>query len=108
VLTSVMRQEAILSDSVLTLLPLLISIQSDDPALIQRMVDRLLEYSSAKEVIIALHESIQAIEEKLEAMNLSDEEDMELEEPVDEDEIIEQILLILDTYTKGRSVSAST
>lgn len=103
-----MCQEAILSDSVLTLLPLLISIQSDDPALIQRMVDRLLEYSSAKEVIIALHEAIQAIEEKLEAMNLSDEEDLELEEPVDEDEIIEQILLILETYTKGRGVSAFT
>lgn len=107
-------QELVLKENALIFIPSLLPILVDAPSPVKRMLEHIASTSRPKEVVLALNESLQTIEERIESLqykDLSDDEDEEvlMHEGKKYEDLVQDILaLVLRTYAQGQSTQSSS
>ncbi|RSH93442.1 hypothetical protein EHS25_007798 [Saitozyma podzolica] len=96
------RRTFVLSDTSLTLLPLFLSFFSLAPWSTTSLSLLLAQYAQPKEVVLALDEALRDIEERAVRFDVSDNEDEQGEEPVDDGlnvgELVGQLEVVLKCF----------
>jgi hypothetical protein len=90
----------ILGETALTYIPALLGLVGYDNIMVEVLMLRICEYGRPREVVMALNEGLQDIEERAERSELSDEEEDEYQE-LDFKNLAQEFLVILLCYTKG-------
>lgn len=94
----------ILEESALTYIPAILPILPDAPASVKSIMGWISDLSRPREVVMALNEALQGLEEKAEGVSLSDDEDGQgfERDGVDHEVLIEEFGLILQSYAIGK------
>jgi hypothetical protein len=94
----------ILEESALTYIPALLPILPDAPASVRTIMGWISDLSRPREVVMALNEALQGLEEKAEGVILSDDEDEGNfeREGTDHEVLVEELGLILESYATGK------
>lgn len=98
-----MGQTLVLHETALTLIPALLPILPETPTSVESVLRHISIVSRPREVTLALNEALQHIEERIEGIQMSDEEDEAGfgREGVDYEELGRELVLVLKTYTRG-------
>lgn len=87
----------------MTLIPALLPIVAEAPSSVETIFKHISDVSRPREVVLALNEALQHVEERVEGVQTSDDEDQGgfSREGVDYEELGRELLLLLLTYTRG-------
>ena len=75
----------------------------DDIARATKIIHLVVTHGSPKEVILALSGALQGIEGRALGVDVGDDEDAENVELAESEELVDQLRLVIDSYTEGKS-----
>lgn len=99
----------VFKETALTFIPSLLPILIDAPVPVKQLFELVASTSRPKEVVLALNEALQTVEERIEQLQWVDpsddgqEEDLTHEGVKYEDLVQDILALIIKTYAQGRS-----